>query len=87
MDVDLSLRSAYSSERNSYPFISLHHDHIREAIEHSVDNGATLSFSRMDLSDIGARAVEELATMRGDTPEHENLVKRYGYFLTIFTVP
>jgi hypothetical protein len=85
MDVDRSLQSVYLSERNSYPFISLHHDHISEALERSADNGATLSFSRMNLSDVGARAVEELATMKGEIPEDESIVKRCVY-VSIFTM-
>lgn len=85
MDADRSLReSFYSNKRNSYSFISLNNGHVREAIERSPDNGATLTFSRMNLSDVGARAAEELATIKRDTPEDESTVKRYANFSTIF---
>lgn len=77
MDADRSLReSFYSNKRNSYSFISLNNGHVREAIERSPDNGATLTFSRMNLSDVGARAAEELATIKRDTLEDESTVKR-----------
>jgi hypothetical protein len=84
MDADRSLRSFYSSKRDSYPFISLNHVHICEAIERSADNGATLTFSRMNLSDVGARAAEELATIEKESPEDESIIKRYANFSAIF---
>jgi Leucine rich repeat len=86
MDADRSLRSFYSSKRDSYPFTSLNHVHIREAIERSADNGATLTFSRMNLSDVGARAAEELATFERQTLEDESTVKRYAIFSALFTI-
>ena len=87
MDTDHSLRSFFSGKRDSYPLISLNHVHICEAIERSADNGATLAFSRLNLSDVGARAAEELAGMDRESPEDESLstVKRYANFIVIFT--
>lgn len=41
---------------------SLHHDHITTALNLSPDNGETLVFSKLDLTDIGVDALEELAT-------------------------
>jgi hypothetical protein len=86
MDADRSLRSFYSSKRNSYTFVSLNHVHIREAIERSADNGATLTFSRMNLSDIAARAVEGLAAIEKQTSKDEGNVKRYANFAVLSTV-
>jgi len=80
MDTDPSF---YSSKRNSYPLTPLSHVHICEAIERSTDNGATLTFSKMNLSDVGAQAVEELATIERGTPEDENTIKRYAIFSAI----
>jgi len=73
MDADRSLRS---NKRDSYPFISLNHVHICEAIERSADRGATLKFSRMNLLDVGARAAQELAGIDKGTSEDESTVKR-----------
>lgn len=86
MDADRSLRSFFESKRDSYPFISLNYVHICEAVERSADQGATLTFSRMNLSDVGARAAEELAGIDRETPEDESTVKRYANFSAIFTM-
>lgn len=83
MDADRSLRSFYSGKRDSYPFTSLNHTHICDAIERSLDNGVTLTFSKLGLSDVGARAVEELATIERETPDEESAVKRYAFFRVV----
>lgn len=46
----------------SQPSNSLNHEHIAQALNHSSDEGATLVFSKLDLTDISVDAAEELAT-------------------------
>lgn len=55
-----SLRSPYWTSSTSSN--SLNHDHITEALNHSPDDGETLVFSKLDLTDISVDAAEELAT-------------------------
>lgn len=66
------LRSPYWSQPATST--SLNHEHIAEALNHSSDNGETLLFSKLDLTDISVDAAEELAT-KVDT-NSEGMVKR-----------
>jgi hypothetical protein len=56
---------------------SLNHIHISEALLKSEDNGATLDFSHMRLTDVGEYGAEQLATIgREDLMEDESSVLR-----------
>jgi hypothetical protein len=56
---------------------SLNHVHLSEALLKSEDNGATLDFSHMRLTDVGEYGAEELATIgREDSMEDESSVLR-----------
>jgi hypothetical protein len=80
-DVDRSVtRSPISYERgppSSSPSCSLSHSHISEALARSQDHGATLTFMKKNLTDIGAEAAEELATIGRASAEDESPVERY----------
>lgn len=80
LDVDRSaLRSPHSNKRNSFPS-PLTHAHIFEALHRSADNGATLNLSKLNLSDIGVSAAEQLATIGirigREAPEDKSPVER-----------
>jgi hypothetical protein len=77
------LRSFDSGKRDSYPFTSLNHTHICDAIERSLDNGVTLTFSKLGLSDVGARSAEELAAIERETSEEESAVQRYAFLRAV----
>ena len=56
---------------------SLSHIHISEAFLKSEDNGSTLDFSHMRLTDVGEYGAEQLATIgREDSMEDESSVLR-----------
>jgi hypothetical protein len=56
---------------------SINHVHISEALLKSEDNGATLDFSHMRLTDVGEYGAEQLATIgREDSMEDESSVLR-----------
>jgi hypothetical protein len=56
---------------------SLNHVHISEALLKSEDNGATLDFCHMRLTDVGEYGAEQLATIgREDSMEDESSVLR-----------
>lgn len=56
---------------------SLNHEHISEALFKSEDNGETLDFSHMRLTDVGEDGAEQLATIgREDSMEDESSVLR-----------
>lgn len=56
---------------------SLNHVHLTEAFLKSEDNGATLDFSHMRLTDVGEYGAEQLATIgREDSMEDESSVLR-----------
>jgi hypothetical protein len=56
---------------------SLNHIHISEAFLKSEDNGATLDFSHMRLTDVGEYGAEQLATIgREDSMEDESSLLR-----------
>lgn len=56
---------------------SLNHIHLSEALLKSEDNGATLDFSHMRLTDVGEYGAEQLATIgREDSMEDESSVLR-----------
>ena len=56
---------------------SISHIHISEALLKSEDNGATLDFSHMRLTDVGEYGAEQLATIgREDSMEDESSVLR-----------
>ncbi|KAF8503481.1 RAM signaling pathway protein-domain-containing protein [Russula emetica] len=56
---------------------SLNHVHISEALLKSEDNGATLDFSHVRLTDVGEYGAEQLATIgREDSMEDESSVLR-----------
>ena len=56
---------------------SLSHVHISEALLKSEDNGETLDFSHMRLTDVGEYGAEQLATIgREDSMEDESSVLR-----------
>ncbi|KAG5646694.1 hypothetical protein DXG03_002684 [Asterophora parasitica] len=75
--VDITtLLSPTSNQRKSFPSTSLSSAHIAQALQRSSDNGATLMFSKMNLSDVGALAAEELAALGRETPDDESPVKR-----------
>lgn len=59
----------------SQPSNSLNHEHIAQALNHSSDEGATLVFSKLDLTDISVDAAEELAT-KVDA-NNKGMVKRW----------
>lgn len=56
---------------------SLSHVQILDALDRSTDAGITLDFARMNLSDVGAAAAEELAHIEQRTLENDNVVERY----------
>ena len=56
---------------------SLNHEHISEALLKSEDNGASLDFRHMRLTDVGEYGAEQLATIgREDSMEDESSVLR-----------
>ncbi|SRR5713226_3663042 len=62
---------------------SLNHTHISEALFKSEDNGTTLDFSHMRLTDIGEYGAEQLATIgREDSMEDESSVLRCAFPLS-----
>ncbi|KAF8078065.1 RAM signaling pathway protein-domain-containing protein [Lyophyllum atratum] len=71
-----TLLSPHSSKRTSFPSVSLGSVQIAQALQRSSDNGSTLMLSKMNLSNIGGLAAEELATLGRETPEDESLVER-----------
>ncbi|KAG6879036.1 hypothetical protein C0992_005729 [Termitomyces sp. T32_za158] len=73
-----SLPDSHPSRWNSESFASttLGSVHIAQAIQHSSDDGATLMFSKMNISDVGAAAAEELARIGRERPEDESPLKR-----------
>ncbi|KAG6911442.1 hypothetical protein DXG01_014516 [Tephrocybe rancida] len=73
-----TLLSSHSSKRNSEssPSTSLSSVHIAQALQRSSDDGATLMFSKMNLSDVGVVAAEELASIGRDNPGDESPLKR-----------
>ncbi|KAL0580431.1 RAM signaling network component [Marasmius crinis-equi] len=77
LDVDRSVsRSPTTSKRGSFPLpASLSHSLIQEALANSPDEGATLVFTKKNLTDIGG-AAEELATIGMEPPEDESRVQR-----------
>jgi hypothetical protein len=77
LDVNHHISASPLLNKSSFPSASLNTTHISEAIQRSSDNGATLMFSKMNLSDVGVLAAEELATIGRETPEDESPVKRY----------
>ncbi|KAF9456455.1 RAM signaling pathway protein-domain-containing protein [Collybia nuda] len=76
LDIDSHIPVSPHSSRTSAFSASLNTVHISEALRRSSDDGATLMFSKMNLTDVGVLAVEELATMGRATPDDESLVKR-----------
>ncbi|KAG6886022.1 hypothetical protein C0993_005206 [Termitomyces sp. T159_Od127] len=73
-----SLSESHSSKWKSELFASttLGSVHIAQAIQRSSDDGATLMFSKMNISDVGAAAAEELARIGKERPEDESRLKR-----------
>ncbi|KAG6854604.1 hypothetical protein C0991_004206 [Blastosporella zonata] len=71
----------HSSQQGSesFPSTSLGSAHIAQALERSSDDGATLMFSKMNLSDIGVAAAEELASLGRDSSEDESPLKRIAF--------
>jgi hypothetical protein len=67
-----ALRSPYWIPPNTS--VSLSHEHIAEALANSPDDGETLVFSKLDLTDISVDAAEELATKVDSSGE--GVVKR-----------
>ncbi|KXN85487.1 Leucine-rich repeat-containing protein sog2 [Leucoagaricus sp. SymC.cos] len=67
-----NVRSPYWIPSNTS--ISLNHEHIADALFQSQDNGETLVFSKLDLTDISVDAAEELATKVDSSGE--GVVKR-----------
>jgi hypothetical protein len=62
---------------------SLNHVHISEALLKSEDNGTTLDFSHMRLTDVGEYGAEQLATIgREDSMEDESSVLRCAFPLS-----
>jgi hypothetical protein len=62
---------------------SLSHMHISEALFKSEDNGATLDFCHMRLTDVGEYGAEQLATIgREDSMEDESSVLRCAFPLS-----
>lgn len=85
LDVDRPVfRSPPSNKRSSFSSTSLNSLHISQAISQSPDNGATLMFSKLSLSDISVLAAEELASIGRETSEDESPVKRYDAFMNIY---
>lgn len=56
--------------------------HILDALDRCADAGISLEFSRLDLSDIGAAAAEELALIGNGILGKDNTVERYRTFTT-----
>ncbi|KAF9001876.1 RAM signaling pathway protein-domain-containing protein [Cyathus striatus] len=73
-DEDISLRLSTDS-REIQP-TSLNHVHITNAINHSQDLGGTLQFSKLNISDVGVEAAEELATIGRREPDDQGIVQR-----------
>jgi hypothetical protein len=62
---------------------SLNHVHITEALLKSEDNGESLDFSHMRLTDVGEYGAEQLATIgREDSMEDESSVLRCALSLS-----
>lgn len=83
-----SLSESHSSRWSSESFASttLSSVHIAQAIQRSDDDGATLMFSKMNISNIGAAAAEELAKVGRERPEDESPLKRFACFETLFHI-
>ncbi|KAG6903185.1 hypothetical protein C0995_002728 [Termitomyces sp. Mi166 len=73
-----SLPNSHSNRWSSELFASttLSSVHIAQAIQRSSDNGATLMFSKLNLSDVGASAAEELASIGRERPDDESPLRR-----------
>ncbi|KAG5635829.1 hypothetical protein H0H81_009994 [Sphagnurus paluster] len=65
-----------SPHSSSLPPASLTSLHIEQALQRSLDNGATLMFSKIGLSEVSTLAVKELANIGREKPEDESPVKR-----------
>ncbi|KAF8654226.1 hypothetical protein AX16_003750 [Volvariella volvacea WC 439] len=61
------------------PTTSLNGAIIAEALAQSNDNGVTLKLCKLNLTDIGALAAEELATIGREAPEDESIVRRIAF--------
>lgn len=59
-----------------YPPASLNQDDILGVFQRSPDNGITLVFSKMNLSNVGAAATEKIVSMGMKHTEGEGSVKR-----------
>jgi Leucine-rich repeat (LRR) protein len=59
------------------PSTTLTHLHIEDALSQSQDNGATLQFVKLGLTNLGAEAAEELATIGRTSTEDESRIERY----------
>ncbi|KAG5350867.1 hypothetical protein C0989_008965 [Termitomyces sp. Mn162] len=73
-----SLPNSHSDRWSSFASTTLSSVHIAQAIQRSSDDGATLMFSKMNLSDVGVAAVEELARIGKERSEDESLLKRHN---------
>ena len=70
------LQSPRSGERSA-----LTSAHILKALQDSSDNGATLIFSRLKLSDVGPRLAEELANTGKENSQGQSFLKRYSNWI------
>ena len=71
------LQSPQSGERSAP--VSLSSAHILKALQDSPDNGATLIFSRLRLSDVGP--AEELANIGRENSQDQGCLKRYSNWM------
>jgi hypothetical protein len=77
LDADSTGTQSTQSEVEKNRSFSLTSAHISKALRDSSDHGATLIFSRLNLSDVGGSVVEELAAIGGNNMEDQSSVKRY----------
>ncbi|KAG7086559.1 hypothetical protein E1B28_002507 [Marasmius oreades] len=91
LDVDRSVsRSPTISKKGSFLSVStsLSHSLIQDALHYSPDKGATLVFTKKNLTDIGGAAAEELATIGMEPPEDESRVQRIALnYNRLTTIP
>ena len=70
--------SAPSSPLTRDPSIlPLTHVHITDALSRSPDHGATLIFSRLNISDISAAAIHTLTSIGENGTGNERAIERY----------
>ena len=70
-------RVPWTNDALPSPSLSLSRDHITDALQRSLDDGATLDLAHKNLTDVGEDGAEELANVgQGHSTEGQNRVTR-----------